>query len=447
LRNHLTLDTPIRFCPLCASKPSHCKWRQRQNKGNVMKLSLRQRRTLWAASLSGMAAVTAFSLQLSAPKPLQASDHIDSPTVAQDRGSDIADLYAFLDPNDNTKMVLILSTQGFIVSGEHFGMVIFDHNIRYRFEIENTGDAIPDTFVDVNYSPGLGRVMNQTATITLPNGRSFNAKTTPANQEYTPIPPVITTDRASGVTFYGGAADDPFFLDDTGANRFVFSSIKNPGNPDRSLLGQRRGRDTYAGFNTMITAIEIPVALLRGPSNEIGINAQTQRRRYQVVLDNGGVAGQGEYVTVDRQGNPLVNNGLIPPPRKNEYNGATTLDDAKARFQGDIVKSLRNLGTDNTHINTILTLVQKRGDILRVNLNRPNSGPMGGNNPGGGFPMTGRRLVDDVVDGTFTVINNGEPLTDFVNGNELPFRNTFPFVHDPTQPFPPGPNPDDHTRQ
>jgi hypothetical protein len=415
-----------------------------------MKQSLLQRRVLWAGSVSGLAVLGALALQFTPTKSIRASDHIDSPTIAQDRGSDITDLYAFRDPNDNSKMCLILGTQGFIVSGEHFGMVIFDHNIRYRFEIENTGDAIPDTYVDVNFSPGLGRVMNQIATVTLPDGRSFRAPTTPANQEYTPIPPVITTDRATGVSFYGGAADDPFFLDDTGANRFVFSSIQNPGRPNRSLLGQRRGRDTYAGFNTMITALNIPIELLqnpRSPSTEIGINSQTQRRRYQIVLDNGGVAGSGDYVTVDRQGNPLVVNGLISPPLKNAYNGATTQDDANGRFRGDLIKNLRNLATDDVHIRRILTLVQERGDILRVKLDVPNSGPQGGNNMGGGFPMTGRRLVDDVVDATFTTINNDRPLGDFVNANELPFRNTFPFVRDPHQPFPPGNNPDDRTRQ
>src|SRR3954463_12002581 len=90
--------------------------------------------------------LTLFAMRISA------SDHIDSPTIAQDRGSDIADMWAFLDPNDNSKVVMIQSTQGFIISGEHFGEVIFDHNIRYRFEIENTGDAKPDLFVDVFYS-------------------------------------------------------------------------------------------------------------------------------------------------------------------------------------------------------------------------------------------------------------------------------------------------------
>jgi len=51
------------------------------------------------------------------------------------------------------------------------------------------------------------------------------------------------------------------------------------------------------------------------------------------------------------------------------------------------------------------------------------------------------------VDGVFTIINNGQPLGDKVDGNEVPFLNRFPFVAKPTQPFPPGKNPDDHTRQ
>lgn len=409
--------------------------------------SLLKRRLVWTGSLVSAGVLTALTMSLTPTLVTRASDHIDSPTIAQDRGSDIADMWTFLDPNDNSKLVLIMSTQGFIVSSEHFGMVIFDHNIRYRFEIENTGDAQPDRFVDVSYSRGLGRMTPQVATITLPNGRSFNAPTTIATQEYTPPPPVVTTDPVSGASFFGGAADDPFFLDDTGANRLVASSLKHPGHPDKSLLGQRGGRDTYAGFNTMITAVRIPVALLQGNSNMVGVNAVTQRRRYQVVLDNGQVIGQGEPVTVDRDGNPLVNNGLIPAPRKDEYNGASTVDDANGRFQADIVKDLRNLGTDDTHINMLLEKVQRHGDILRVMLDVPNAGPQGGTNPGGGFPMTGRRLRDDVVDATFTLINNGAPLSDRVNGNQVPFRDVFPFVHDPIQPFPPGSGPDDQTRQ
>ncbi len=391
---------------------------------------------------------------LSIPLSVSASEHIDAPLLAQDRGADLADLWAFVDPNDNSRVVLIMSTQAFIVSGEHFGMGIFDHNIRYRFEIENTGDARPDAFVDVEYSPGVGRLTTQTATITLPDGQSFKAPTTLATQNIQPTPapaPVITKDRGSGAWFYAGVADDPFFLDDTGANLFVASSLMHPGHPDRSLLG-KRGRDTYAGFNTMITAVSVPAQLLKGQQGHvIGVNAVTQRRvdqRLQSDENGGGVKGYGEWVTVDRDGNPLVANGLIPAPRKDEYNAATTADDAAGLFRSALINDLKNFGTDQTHIALLLAAVQENGDILRLDLTVPNAGPGGGTNANGGYGhMGGRRLKDDVVDATFTLINNGVPLSDRVDGNEVPLRNVFPFVANPTQPFPPGQAPDDHTRQ
>ena len=377
---------------------------------------------------------------------VSASDHIDSPSIAQDRGSDLADLFAFVDPNDPSKVVLIMSTQGFIVSGEHFGMPIFDSNIRYRFEIENTGDAKPDEYVDVYYSPGLGREMSQNARVELPGGRKFDAVTTISTQEYRAPQQVITTDPKTGAQFFAGNADDPFFLDDTGANRLVGSIGK--GRPNKALLGER-GRDTYAGFNTLITAVSVPAEMLKGRAgNVIGVNAVTQRRATQRLSEGGKIEGSGSWVTIDRDGNPLVNNGLIPAPRKDEFNGASTEDDAKGRFKADLVKSLRAAGTDDAHIAMLAKATVDNGDILRLDLSVPNRGPQGGTNRNGGFgKMGGRRLVDDVVDMTFTVINNGRPLGDRVNGNEVAFRSRFPFVADPHQPFPPGNNPEDLTRQ
>lgn len=376
-----------------------------------------------------------------------ASDHIDSPRIAQDRGADLADTWAFVDPNDPSMVVLMMSTQDFIVSGEHFGMPIFDSNIRYRFEIENTGDAKPDSFVDVYYSPGLGRAMAQTARVQLPNGQSFDAPTTPSTQEYRAPEFQITTDRKSGVSFFAGNADDPFFLDDTGANRLVASIGK--GSPNKRLLGERGGRDTYAGFNTLITAVRVPAAMLQGRAGTvIGVNAVTQRHRTQRIGNDGAIDASGDWVTIDRDGMPLVNNGLIPAPRKDEYNGASTEDDAHGRFRDDIVKSLRAAGTDDAHIAMLLDAVVNKGDILRLDTSVPNRGPGGGNNPNGGFgKMGGRRLQDDVVDMTFKIINNGNPLGDGVDRNEVAFTNAFPFVAKPHQPFPPGSSADDLTRQ
>ena len=391
----------------------------------------------WKRLRTALFVTTAMALA-GPPMAALASDHIDSPTVAQDRAADIGDLWAFLDPDDNSQVVLIMSTQGFIVSGEHFGMPIFDHNLRYRFEIENTGDAKPDLFVDVTYSPGLGRQMPQTATIKLPNGHEFTASTTIATQEFKAPDFEVSTDPSTGVKFFAGVADDPFFLDDTGANRLVASALANPGHPKTILLGERGGRDTYAGLNTLITAIRIPAAMLRGTGDVIGVNAVTQRHAVQTIKPNGIIETSGDWVTVDRDGNPLVNNGLIPAERKDEYNASTTEEDAAGKFKADIVKSLKAFDTNEEHIAMALKTVQENGDILRLDLTVPNKGHEGGDNKDGGFgKMGGRRLTDDVVDKIFTMINNGKLLSDHVDANDVKFENVFPFVAKPHQPTPP----------
>jgi hypothetical protein len=435
--------------------------------------------------LAALALTIALALQLTPPTSINASDHIDSPTLAHDKASDINDMYFFLDPNDNSRVVLVMTINPFLISSEIIGQAIFDHNIRYRFEIENTGDARPDRFIDVTFARGLGRELPQMGTVRLPNGRTFSGPVTPGLQGDTPPDFVVTNDATSGASFYAGAPDDPFFLDNTAANRFVLSSIRNPGNPDRGVFAARAGfnapdgtdpnadaqgvvgrptqttqntgpgRDTYSGFNTLAIAVSVPATLLRGTAttanangNLLGLNGATQRRRQQIFRRDGQVVGAGPYVTVDREANPLVVNGLIPPPRKDEYNGATTLDDANGRFRADLITSLNNFGTNEASRNMLLRMVQENGDILRLNLTVPNTGPGGGNNASGGpANMGGRRLSDDVADATFTLINNGVALGDFVDRNDAPFRDVFPFFAFPIQPNPKGiNNPDTRIR-
>ncbi|MCP9496899.1 MAG: DUF4331 domain-containing protein, partial [Pyrinomonadaceae bacterium MAG19_C2-C3] len=436
----------------------------------------------------------ALTIQLMPPTRVTASDHIDGPQLAHDHASDINDMYFFLDPTDpdsqntnaadNPNVVMIMTINPFIISSEAIGQAIFDHNLRYRFEIENTGDATPDEFVDVTFTRGVGRETPQFATITLPEikGRSFgrtggdnNARrprfTAPVTvtiqgrdvSDTTPPAFVVTNfslNNRERVQFFAGTTDDPFFLDNTAANRFVLSSIRNPGNPDRAIfpnraginaadgsdpnadnqtaaplqnsnqgVNQGAGRDTYAGFNTLLIAVSVPASMLRGAGNELGLNGVTQRQRQQIVTESGQVVGLGRYITVDREGVPLVNNGLIPPSRKDEYNGATTADDASGRFRADLIQSLRNFGTNDANITLLLRMIQERGDILRLNLAVPNTGAGGGNNTDGGpMNMGGRRLQDDVADATFTLINNSQTLGDFVDRNDFVFGDTFPFV-------------------
>ena len=389
-----------------------------------------------------LAILVAIATAVAPARRLDAADHGDAPLTAHDLGADLNDVYEFLDPNDNSRLILIMTVHGFIVPGENGNFGIFDPAIRYRFELDTTGDARPDGDIDVRFSPRVA-VNNvpqaQTATISLPNGRTFTAPSTNSSNTADVAPtPVITTDPQSNVMFFAGLTDDPFFFDIPAFGRFN-ASIR-AGAPNPGVFS--RGRDTFAGYSTMAIALSLPVSLIRGPSNQLGVIIETQRRTPTFYNSRTGeVAGAGRWTNVDRMGNPAVNVVLVPFNQKNMHNAGSPIDDANRRFWPGILDTLQNFyHTDATSIAVFENLLVKRGDYLRLDLTMPNTGT----NPEAQFP-NGRRLTDDVVDILNFLINNRQPLPDNVNGNDVPLRSTFPFLAPSQQPRVPG-TIDDNTR-
>jgi hypothetical protein len=191
-------------------------------------------------------------------------------------------------------------------------------------------------------------------------------------------------------------------------------------------------------------AVRAPASLLReGAGAGIGLSASAQRKNMTFRSPDGD-RDYGEFVNIDRMGVPTINTFFLPFARKDDYNRASTIDDANGKFVGDIVNTLRSLRTDDASIEIIKQLAVTNGDMLRLNLLIPNTGPGGGNNPAAAFP-NGRRPGDDVIDFILTTVNNRVTQGDNVNANDAPFRNTFPFFAPPTQPFPAG-TIDDRTR-
>lgn len=372
---------------------------------------------------------------------VQAADHAESTSVAGDPGADIADVFAYLDPADNTKVILCMDVEGFIVPSEALNLSFYGPEIMYRFEIENTGDSIGDLNFDITFSPQTSRSMPQMATISLPSPpgartRRFEAPTTVQTFNSVANPFVVTTNQASGVSFFAGLTDDPFYFDIVGTNRFVGSVLN--GTPDPTLL--QRSRDSFAGYNIHMIALKVPASLLRGPAGSvIGVNGVTLRRQTAVRQPNGTITTSGPYIQVDRMATPAVNTVLIPFPRKNEYNASTPLDDHNGRFAGDIVATLTALGTNSTNIGILASVAVANGDFLRLNLDTPN------NNLGFGQRITdpdytgfpnGRRPGDDTVDTLLYFITNQAILMgDNVNSNEVPFGATFPYFASPNQPL------------
>jgi hypothetical protein len=208
---------------------------------------------------------------------LRAADHRDGPRISVDAAVDIGDLYFFLEPTDNTRAVLSMTVGGFMIPSEAVNQAIFDPSARYQFQIEGTGDANFDAFINVTFSPRTSNSAAQNATVQMFQGANkvfdFVAPATNPSLEATAPPQVVTTDSASGVKFSAGSVDDPFFFDVTGFSRWFDSVLA--GNRNNSFLS--RARDSFAGYNTMAITLSIPVALLPKSNNVVGLSAATFR--------------------------------------------------------------------------------------------------------------------------------------------------------------------------
>src|SRR5262249_46421643 len=187
-----------------------------------------------------------------------------------------------------------------------------------------------DQFIDIRFSERTSTTTPQKATVILPFGETFTAPTTVPTFADNPNPFTVTTDAATGVAFFAGETDDPFFFDIPGFNRFVASALA--GTPNPTLL--QRGRDSFAGYNVQSVALSIPISYFRlqrtagNPNaNVIGVNLQTQRQRKTMLNRDGSISSSGGFITIDRMGNPAINVALIPFSRKDEYNRGTTEDD------------------------------------------------------------------------------------------------------------------------
>jgi hypothetical protein len=420
-------------------------------------------------ALVALALTFGLAALLTPPARIDAADHGDAPYNSSDQAIDGADAYAFVDPTDSTRVVLALTLRGFIAAGENNNFGQFDPAVRHRFEIETTGDPRADRFIDVTFSRRTGATAPQVATITLMDGQTFTANSTPpsvciAGSTNCPPPPTITDLGTTGVRFYAGMRDDTFNFDipafaaATAALRACVAASNPPDSTcvNNALANFSRGRDSFAGYNIMNIALSIPKTLFGTPANNtIGVQGVLQRRTPQlfpaspdVVRQNYPAVGFGRWQTLDRNGIPAVNAVLIPFTRKDEFNAATPVDDANGRFAGDIVAALTALGTNSTNIGILAGVAVTNGDMLRLNLNTANTtlgfGETLATPNYAGFP-NGRRPHDDVVDVLLFFIANQQPVTDNVNVNEVPALNAFPFFPPPHQPRPAGVT-DDLTR-
>jgi hypothetical protein len=394
-----------------------------------------------------------------------ASSHREAPLIAEDPSADLTDVYAFRSP-DKPNTVTILAN---VIPGEDPAAgplyYSFSPTARYELKIDTDGDVRPNVIYRFAFRQKTGPLfLGDTAqpfTVTrIQGGKSTVVArgTTPPNN----IGPRSTPKYRSLVTksilsfdggrskAFAGQRDDPFFAD-IGAIFDLVAIRKGTGN-----MGG--GKDFFAGYGVHTYAVQIPIAALNAKSSTIGVWASVDRRK--ITTRGGQTRHSGAFVQVNRIGNPLVNEVIIPTGQKDVWNATQPWQES--RFRGSYetpllaaaINQLYKLGVPETGRDDLVAVLltgvpklnytgKKLADVLRLNLSIPVTknpkrlGVLAGDNQG--WP-NGRRLGDDVIDIAEQAVagflkGKKVPLGDGVNADDRKLSRSFPYVADPQSGF------------
>ena len=308
-----------------------------------------------ATGLAGALVIAATSIS-----GVLASSHREAPLIATDPSADNTDLYAFVSPDDPSKVTIIAN---YIPLEEPAGgpnFNDFDPAVRYEIHIDNNGDAIDDITYRFRFrthaksgQDGVSSFLYNNGPVTsltddnllvrqkysvtkIANGSSTvladDVRAVPANvgPRSTPNYSALAAQgvRSLGSTkVFAGPRDDAFFVDlgsifDLGGLRPFNSFHVIP-------LATAKGVDGVSGFNTNTIAIQVPISQLRRDSSHptIGVWASASRKATRTISSSGRVYWSGPWVQVSRLGNPLINEVIIPRHLKDYWNGQKPKDD------------------------------------------------------------------------------------------------------------------------
>jgi len=388
-----------------------------------------QKRTLLLVALLGaIAALVAAALvsKGAAPSTARAADHLDAPGLTPPPGgdgigTDLTDIYAFQSPADASKTVLTMNVNGLLASdlahppgadrpfGTKVPQVHGNPNVSYNFRIDANGDARADRTIRINFNePAADGSQHMRVALLDASGNElleFAGTSTGFGKA------AVANTGPSGIKFFAGRRDDPFFFDLLG-----FLNILGPG----TFLGcgapnAHPENDTFKGQNVSSIVLEVPSSLLEvGGDSNIGVWATTNVGDTQI----------------DRMGRPAINTVFIPnnplppdrvsdgkPSKKTTFNHGDPSTDV-ANWTSEVVDTLeQGFGRTPADANALAAFLLP--DILTVDVSSS-----------AGFP-NGRKPADDVIDTELNLLSNGAIPTDCVPSNDVVLPSTFPYLASP----------------
>ncbi len=335
------------------------------------------------------------------------SDHLDSPgTIAINVGddtanvgppmgdpkTDITDVYAFLKPGDLNpgKSILVLNVNPLAPLLANS----FDSEAIYEINIDTNGDAVADRSFRITFSE-LEQGM-QTAAVRLATGELAASLNDGGQVVIAEAPVSFSSEPAITVAgpykFFAGIRSDPFFFDLLGfIDDFNFSH-----------------GDFFADKNVFGIVLEVP-------NSALGSTPATTSLWGRTILSQ-----NGSLVRDDRMGRAAINTVFNHGEDKNIFNSIDPSQDLTATtsegptFVQSFASTLTALG-GNPALATVLL-----PDVLNYDFSKATSYAS----------LNGRRLQDDVIDISLSLVTGGGLTTDNV-GPHTDYLPRFPYLGTP----------------
>lgn len=300
------------------------------------------------------------------------SSHREAPGISKDPVADNTDLYAFVDPNDSTKVTILAN---FIPLEDPAGgpnFFTFGDDVLYEILIDNNGDGVEDVVYQFRFRTAIqnpNTFLYNTGPITALDSPNWNLRQTYSvtrvlGLRRTGAATTLATNLATPPVRIGPRSTPNYeplanaAIHDIGADRTVFAGQREEGfNVDLGSIfdlgalrpfGQAHlipiaapgGVDGTKGYNVHSIALRVPKTDLTiggatpsdpaATSSVIGIWASASRQKGLAFHPTSEDVGRaGPYVQVSRLGNPLINEVIMPLGKKDGWNASGPKDDSQ----------------------------------------------------------------------------------------------------------------------
>lgn len=405
------------------------------------------RRAIALSAFAGFLSITALGLASGLqPAPLQASDHDDGDIDVRSRALSLTDLYVFREIDQNSAaragdLILVLNTNPRSLARQQY---YFSSNAQYDIKIarvanvDNAPVPQPDLTLRFTFSPpnkGNRQVITLT---TLDGNRQSSTNTTTSGGRIlttaiTDAAPRLNTVRVRGtnLTIFAGLREDPFFFDVEAYFR-VRAAVAGFG-PAASFRSPDTAIDFTKGYNVNTIVVRVPQQLLAG-----GRNVNTFDLWGTINIRD---PRTGRFTQVEQIARPGINE-LLTTSSQTIYETYNRTQPARFNspdstvIRDNITAVLKLVGNNDTRANALVRALLP--DVMRIDTTVPSG--YGNKFNALGSPAAGRRLLDDVVDASLSIVTNGAITTDNVSydgtpGNPAqghqPLATSFPYLAPP----------------